>query len=457
MKKRIVALLMCVAMVCCMFTACSDTEESDLKKLTDIVTRSKNAPMTLAIYGVTDSATTGEAIDAVELALNEISITKYNTTIELYLYPEEEYIPLMLSKLETAMNSYVSTVTDPDKIKLEKTINFESDYKYELADMTKYPEAAQSTIDIFLVFTPEEGSPLLDPNSEYYHPAATKLFDTLYAEQALVALTPYFNKNEYATLKAKSYEQFFNSVTRADWSKGPDVANPPNYVYGMPNNYVLGSYEYLILNKEAVGSVFTQDPSVLVENTELYNQLKKDLTSLYNKGKLNVQKVEAVYNSYEEYAASDDTFAIAKIKGDSAFPQVIANPNFEVIKYTKTAFELSECRESMFCISRATPKGVNEEDRVRRCLDILRLMDNDETFRNTFQYGVKGEHYQLGRDGTVYPSSPDYSMNPKYTGNMFLLYPSDNMTVTMQLLAENHWELAKKQNTEIIENKSLKK
>ena len=113
----------------------------------------------------------------------------------------------------------------------------------------------------------------------------------------------------------------------------------------------------------------------------------------------------------------------------------------------------------MYCITRAyntslAGSNIDEDDRILRCLDIILLIQNDVDFRNTLQYGVKGEHYTISRDGTVYTSSNDYVMDPSKTGNMFLLYPSDRMSPSMRKMAENNWRLAKLQNKEILDSKS---
>jgi hypothetical protein len=44
-------------------------------------------------------------------------------------------------------------------------------------------------------------------------------------------------------------------------------------------------------------------------------------------------------------------------------------------------------------------------------------------------------------------------MDPAMTGNMFLLYPSDRMSPSMQKMAANNWRLAKAQNKEILDSK----
>lgn len=457
MKKRILAALLAVMMLCCAFTGCAEDELSELLGVIYGTTTSSNNPeMTISLYCVCDYAT-DEAIEEVEAALNSISVKKFNTKIELYLYTEEEYVSVIFYKAQEAMNSYIAGLDDEaPTIDYEKSLNFANE-GINLVDLSKHPELTTAGFDIFLIYTPEADSVLYDSESEYYNAyAANKMFDVMYEAQVLQNLTSYFT-NDYAILKSKSYNEFFKAVTKDDFLT--DSETPKQYAYAMPNNYVVGEYQFLVVNKSVVSEVFTQDYSVLSDSVKL-EQLKKDIKALYDMGNEKLKGVDNLYvefDSYDDYLASDESFALAMITDSLSVPELISNPNYEVVPCGMSAYSASECRESMFCVSRAYSKtleaqGISETDRIKRCLDILLLIENDETFRNTLQYGVSGTHYSLGRDGTAYASSNDYIMNPKYTGNLFILYPSDRMDTATRKLAENNWELAKKQNTAILGN-----
>ena len=42
------------------------------------------------------------------------------------------------------------------------------------------------------------------------------------------------------------------------------------------------------------------------------------------------------------------------------------------------------------------------------------------------------------------------NMNPKYFGNMFILYSSATMTESEKLMAENNWRMAKNQILDVV-------
>ena len=329
--------------------------------------------------------------------------------------------------------------------------------------MTNYPELASAGIDIFVAFDAAADSPLRDPESEYYNPfAADDMFTMMYEQRVLEALTPRF-VNDYAILNSKSYTEFFEQVTRVDMNAPPDkVDSAKSYFYAMPNNYVVGSYKFLIVNKDVVSEAYSQDYSMLSDPARL-EFLKGHLNDLKAIGNKKVNSVDHTYiefDSYEAYKASNDTFALAMVTGDLALPTVIENANYEVVEYSSSGYNKNECAKAAYCITRAYSqalegKGIDEDARILRCLDILLLIQNDVDFRNTLQYGVKGEHYTIARDGTVYTSTNEYVMDPERTGNMFLLYPSDRMSDSMRKLAENNWSLAKKQNNQILGSKPV--
>lgn len=477
MFKRIIAFVMCAVMA---FGMIGCGEKTSLDWVANTTTRSDNPPMEITLYVPSLSKLSEETRVAVEEALSAISIKKYNTTIKFFAYPEEEYVPIVLSKVETAMNSYVTYLLDQDVTlgDIEHGVDYTKPAYNALgnvvtADMTEYPELAGYGIDIFVAFDAALDSTMRQPTipnpedpekpkaNPYFNPyMADNLFEVMYAERVLAPISPRLI-NEHAILKSKSYTEFFDAVTLPDMD-AEDMEKAKQYAYAMPNNYLFGSYQYLIINRDVVSEIYSQDSSTLAGNPDKLNQLVKNLTDLKNKGtseKLSkIKNVFVEFDNYEEYEAFDESFALAMVKGDRALPQVIANANYDIIKFSTSEYNKDEFATSMYCITRAYDAAlangpIDEDERIMRCLDILLLIQNDVEFRNTLQYGVKGEHYTISRDGIVYTSSNEYVMDPAMVGNMFLLYPSDRMTPSMRKMAENNWRLAKAQNKEILDSK----
>ena len=123
MIKRILALIMCAVMMLSM-VSCSDDEITDLLNIVGGKTQSDNAPMDITLYVPSISKLTEETRKAVEDALNVISIKKYNTTIKFFAYPEEEYVPIVLTKVQNEMSSYFTYLSQQDPESTETSVDY---------------------------------------------------------------------------------------------------------------------------------------------------------------------------------------------------------------------------------------------------------------------------------------------------------------------------------------------
>ena len=454
--KRIVSLIMCLTLVfsACVFTACSDTTIQDLHVAAGTVeTTSSNAPMTITIYGITDESTTPEAIEKVEEELNKISVRKYNTQVDLILYPEEVYAAQVFAKVKMAVNSFNTTRLEKAKDEDEKNFYKESNVNYidyvGLTEATNLPsDLVTAPLDIFLVYTPDEDSVVFDEKSEYYNPilADGGMFNVLYSERALEPLNAKIKNGTYSPLRTSAYTQALSFVTRPQY-RNENATD----VYGIPNNYVYGSYDFVIMNREIVDLVYSgADKSDLAKSPDAMSAAVRELTAM--KDELNVTYIEKTFASYAEYQAfadTQETFAFGYITGEGSIQNLFeSNYRYDAYVAKKNGITPGRACDSMFCISPSTQN-------LERSLDILLLLQTNEDFRNIFQYGVEGTHYQIGHDGNVTltggtDAEAKYLMDPKWCGNMFILTPSDGMTKEVQMLAENNWKLARQQVKEIL-------
>ena len=488
MKKRLLSFIMCALMLVSAFvmSACGDDEEGLFEQAGSkgIETTSSNKPMTICIYGIKEPGTTDEAILKVEEALNSISVRRYNTTIDLILIEEEEYAAQIFSKVKMAVSKYSTNLLKNNKLtsaEKQEIMKQNVDYYYEDELGKSHPynvkqatnissEVLNGTLDIFLVYDPDPDSAVFDPQSEYYNEALTKysMFDILYREQALAPLKTMLSSGTYAAVKSVVYTDALNYVTRPSYKneKATDI-------YGVPNNYIYGDYEYVIFNKNYVDLVYPG-----VDKSEIVTSLTLDGQTTYPmldtlideiearkesgaQGFTDLHSVERTFSSYEEYVKlSDDEkrFAIGYVKGNNALETLFESyTNLDVYPMAVNAvkgdkYDRKMC-SSMFCVG--SPAQDNDNERLKRSMDILLLMNTNTDFRNILQYGVEGVHFSQYSDDEVIPISSDraeakYSMNMKYSGNMFLLYPSVNMTAEERAMAANNWQLAKDQVYELL-------
>ncbi len=461
MKKRLLSLALCVIMLfsACVLSACS--EERGLTNMNgNIVTDSNNPEMTIYIYGIKGEGTTEAGIRLVEEELNKISIKKYNTTVDLLLFDEEEYASIIFAKTQEAMSTYNASIKEDETLSTEVKdllVDVRFPETVKVADMMP-SDVVNATLDIFLAYTPEADSLTRDPKSQYYSPdLATKgMFDILYEQRALAPLASSIKSGTYASLKNNAYTEALKGVERATY-KTMDSLTKVMDTYAIPNNYIYGEYQFVLFNTHYV-SQFTeqQDKSQLLTDDALVTlagEIQKELdagTLLDPNGNPADINVTATYSSYEEFerAIDEKDVAICYINGDRAVKELCEQTGkFEVYQRSVGSVTTKDLCESMYCVSQSTKD-------VKRCLDILRLINEDEIFRNTLLYGVKGTHYTQERTGEVVLANPlnkGYKMDIKYTGNMFLCYPCNSMNETMRLMAKDEWLHAKLQVKEVLE------
>ena len=464
MKKRLLSLVLCAIMLfsACVISSCGDERGLTSSGGTITPDTNKDAPMTIYIYGIKEEGTTEAGIRLVEEELNKISIKKYNTTIDLLLFDEKEYASVIFAKTQEAMSTY------NQKIKSDESVSNEDkkllvDVKFpdtvRVADMIP-SDVVNATLDIFLAYIPEADSLTRNPSSQYYSPGLSDkgMFDILYEQRALAPLGASIKSGVYSSLKNNAYTEALESVKRATYKTVDlSVDKQVNDTYAIPNNYIYGDYQFVLFNSHYVNQ-FTdqQDKSQLLTDEALATlageiQKKLDAGELLDpNGNPADINVTATYSSYEEFENAINTkdVAICYINGDRATKELCEQiGKYEVYQRSIGTVTSKNLCESMYCISQST-------ENVKRCLDILCLINENEVFRNTLLYGVKGTHYVLERTGEVTLTNPlnkGYKMDIKYTGNMFICYPSNSMSETMRLMAKEDWLNAKLQVKEVLE------
>ncbi len=451
MKKRLMSLFMCAVMLLSAFAfgACSDNTE--LPEPEEDIT-------TINIYGIKEPGTTDASIEAVEAALSQISYRKHETKVNLVLFEEKDYASFIFAKVRDEMRKNGTDVDySSDKINVANRLN---------------AEASSSSMDIFLVYTPKAGSETLNKESDYYSAGLANggMFEILYNKQALLGLNKYLNNANYKILATNAYEDALNAVKRVSYGslkKEESELKESDYDrFGVPNNIVYGGYEFYVLNKayfeEYYPGIDYKEFFALSEGGNqafetAIEELRRKKDSLEIPADVEIVKEFASYDELNAYTHEGKDFCVAKVTGSIAIKELCEESGkFNVYETKVSLINSADLYESMFCIS----STLTNEERIKDALDILILLNTNAEFRNIYQYGVKDTHYTLGRDGIAYVgavgSKNVYKMNPLYCGNMFIAYPSDNMSAEMRKLAENEWDLAQKQVDDVLRRYKLK-
>ncbi|MBQ3101047.1 MAG: hypothetical protein IJC50_08665 [Clostridia bacterium] len=458
MKKRILSLLLCAVMLIpMMLTGCDDGGYSTVQL--------KQNPITLTIYTITDEKTTDEGLKQAQDAINEITEYDFNTRIVLKAFTADEYKDMLMADIESAAANYeepedtlpVDTTAAEDDG--EEGITTESKVFVE-RDEIVYPDLNGTQVDIVLI------------NS-------IDLYNELVQNGHIQSLDVELQND------AKIINKFVNPIF-TDATVGVDEMH-----YAIPNNRMVGEYEYLLLNKELVDNYYYSPEDILKilqleEYVEDVNALNPDyipVLDTYGVGTLSISMLgkESVFGSYVNYGAKPETNAMPKnllevstfrrelafihdktvsgdwvngeftedtkaaavfLKGDSTVPEVYGDDYYvNVYKYPSATNE--NVFASMYAVSTYSKS-------VTRCMQIIEYMVTNHDFRNTFQYGMRDVNYSLDKDNFVTILNDEYVMDPMYTGNQFILYQNDRMTEQELALSANDWELAKKQNSELV-------
>ncbi len=460
---------------CFTLGACSSLGSATVEPTTD------EYPV-VSIFGIKEKGTTDTAIENVEAALSEISIRKYGVKVNLVLLEEEEYAPVLFSKVATEMGKYNTLVRDKiatdetDKRVLAlKDVDYTGYKNFKTTEGINIPsEVTNSNLDIFLVYTPKADSPVLDPDSESYNPVLRNggMFNILYEQRALFGLTNSLT-NDFAQLKSSAYPEALKAVTRETYESLIDTnpnKNAKEDVYGIPNNIVYGGYEFIMFDNEYVSKVWSEnrDKADLYalkdgKDSDALTALVKELNACKANGEIaedvEVKKVFSSYQEFNDYVSNGGKFCVGLITGDISVKDLCAQSGrYEIYTRTVTAVSGVDLYESMFCISPSTRDSGGRNNfsdvRLNYALQVLTLLNTDKDFRNIFQYGVRDTHYSLGRDGVVHitgTAKERYIMDPLYCGNNFIIYPSDRMDEVTLELAKNNWTLGKKQVKEVLD------
>jgi hypothetical protein len=201
---------------------------------------------------------------------------------------------------------------------------------------------------------------------------------------------------------------------------------PVHYV--IPNNHVVGSYEYIMVNQNVAQIGLGYSTEKITSMTSLENehlvQLKADLVTYrdvliekgFNPDECIVHIPSADYSAREEYIAAGYICNVASV------PTVDAE----------------EAHRSSFAIvKKADDDGSGAYDaHYTRCMEIIYAINSDVELRNLLQYGVENTHYYSAKDEDGYiinlnPVNKDenpksvYEMDLLYTGPIFSAYYSE--------------------------------
>lgn len=472
MKRRLISIALCIAMLCTAIMTASCGNKDDMS---DVGEDKVASAMTLTIWGVKEKGTTDEAIAEVEAAMSRITEAQFNTAVKLMLYTEAEYDKMLEKKMDEIQERLDAEAAEAEAKKAAEkearknggadTTTAEetsAEDSTEIADetvldeyglpTTLYPEVEDNQLDIFLM-------------TDY------KMFQK-YAEKGVLSAL-----DEQLSSSSKLLKSYINPSLLAAGKVGKTT-------YAIINNQKVGEYTFMLLNKnmmdkyyydpddftslndakefiEVVGANESVTPYAGIREPIGINYFTADgsksvvgnmvsPTAVAGEGggpsslfssrmwttyiKL-MKEIESNNWLGSETPKATDNFAVGVVQGEWADVE-----GFEDNYYVKVLQNPQGTTENMyngmFAVSTYTKN-------VARSMEILTYLNTRSDLRNLFGYGVEGVHYELDKEGVVKKLSNDYNMKLEYTGNTFIAYPPEGTSADV-------WEVAKLHNLDLV-------
>ena len=374
MKKRALALILCLVLVATLLVSCGETSYDKSKDYIN-THPGPQAPddVTLNLYipaaGAVDSAT----VDAMQKEFNSTySKTDTHTRVVFHLIDvtdEASYRTLLAEKAKTS---------------------FERKEAGEKDDTTpgpgeSFPREGQNQFDIFvsldldMLKTMQEAGYLVELTSQLNGAYASKLKN----EMSVYSIAPVIYKN--ATIDDK--------------------------YYGVPANFLIGNYTYDVFDKEFFDAHYGE--GVPDDDHVISGITAESLNKLKNQPDAKFVTITAANNERVTYATRYEIEARIADKGWS---------DYVIAVTAKPTLDQQEIFRGMFCISStcAYPD---------RALDVITAIFTNSSLHTTLQYGAQNVTYRLvdTDDGQVVvpmDGAPFYQINTQYTGNVLTLIPT---------------------------------
>lgn len=483
MTKKLISFILCsLFAISAILTGCSGntvSTESDNEDPTVTQTTDRK-PMTLSLWLPTDASTTPEAIKQVEAALNEITELKFSTHLELHAVSDAEYQDAIDAKIDSIADVEQRAKRESESlkqleielaekcIKLEEYVEPEPETEVESESeeeietiideqgdtVSVYPEVREDQLDIFLI----------------------RGYDNYirYINEDLVEMLDGELNGNSRLLRTYIYPSFLECVNQSG-------------IYAIPNNHVIGKYQFLLINKELaekydydesefdsfenckdfivdigdmkldgvvplLGPVepgnmiyFSSDGkwSLIGDRIEAnytykfdfdFDELVNTLEYPFVNGVIKTMKELEKYGYVGNGTIKDgEKFAVGVVEGDFTLKKKYEDDYYIHIHAVPYADE-DDIFASMFAVSPYTKN-------LARSMEIITYLNTNTTFRTILQYGVQGVHWDTDPNDNecIKALSSDYKMNITDTGNIFMTYPDYGLPMS-------YWKGAMQQN-----------
>ena len=376
--KKLLSLMLCIVLVCLALVGCTQDVIGEYLPNYQTGTVTDDQIEKLNFYIITGESTSSDAIITVPQNINTYLKEKYHIELNITYLTE--------SATENQEKSYADMVYDAMNTTVEK-----------------------DRPDIVLINSAD-------------------MFDKLYAEME--------QQDKEKRSPFNFYSEDFRSLNKTIDPSLLAASMVDNTYYTVPNNHLIGHYEYIVIDKTMARDILHFSPEELANmTTEKSLGELKDAIIAYD-STLDVNDYVKVIT--DGYYTDYETLQYVNLQsGETSESKV----NFVNIKaYPNTTKE--QAFLSAFAIIRHLDDGGDptkySEEKVAilnshytNCMKIIYALNSDAEFKNMLQYGYVGTNYRFIKnnknENTNYiklekGAEVVYQMNPVYTGNLYISY-----------------------------------
>ena len=262
---------------------------------------------------------------------------------------------------------------------------------------------------------------------------SAELMETLLNGNKLVDLLPFLTDTAY---KSYGFGTLNVSINDDLLDAAKVNVSGTTKLFCIPNNHVVGEYEYIAINKAIARFYNISDARLASVTTQaaadaLWAEIEPN-KGLYTAAALTKEMfVETVTGNY----------ALKKtLESEGSFVNVAVYPTVDADEVFSSAFALIadvdiaaidarldelEAKKDKTEQDKEEIKQLNKKiEHCARAMEIIYAINTDVKLRNLLQYGEENKNYQI-HDGVVVPVSDGnnvYRMNILYTGDVFKAY-----------------------------------
>ncbi len=445
MKKRLLCLIVSILMILpIVLTSCGD--DMTPEEIANANFQKADKALTLSLWLPTDAVIDDRfnaRLAAVEASINDyLRSNNYSTELEIVAINENEYYEKLTKRFDeikenekTNGKAYLTA----DKYVNHAVINEETQI-YEMA----YPDVLDTQLDIFFVggydnfVTYVKGGDTYSLNEFFtegkIYNGLFKKIRSIFMDSTKIDDKYYAIPNNHDFSVNGQYilvnKELFDAHSDIKWDDSLNLFSLQDYIIKIGDSNIENVVPYIGTADDVPGIVYLDKESSVAGSIA---SAEKDSDT----GAL-VFEPKYVYelDEYKEYwklykNLTEKSYASSALEdGKTAAVQVVsANPltlkeyedSHYIIESVPTYAGIDSVYSSMFAIS-------SHSADYERSMQILYLLQDNETIRTLLQYGIEDVDYVFtgsGDEKVLHAKDSGYKMNILYTGNCYRTYPDN--------------------------------